>query len=55
MSAPNQVGREVLLAIQGQLLNRFGGLAGVRVEGLLDSAINNRSAFMLMEGRLFSS
>jgi len=40
MSEPNWVGREVLLAIQGELLNRFGGLAGVRDEGLLDSAIN---------------
>ena len=40
MSEPNWVGREVLLAIQGELLNRFGGLAGDRDEGLLDSAIN---------------
>jgi death-on-curing protein len=40
MNEPNWVGREVLLAIQGELLNRFGGLAGIRDEGLLDSAIN---------------
>jgi death-on-curing protein len=40
MSEPNWVDREVLLAIQGELLNRFGGLAGIRDEGLLDSAIN---------------
>ena len=40
MNDPNWVRREVLLAIQGELLNRFGGLAGIRDEGLLDSAIN---------------
>ena len=40
MSEPNWVGREVLLAIQGELLNRFGGLAGIRDEGHLDFAIN---------------
>ena len=40
MNDPNWVRREVLLAIQGELLNRFGGLSGIRDEGLLDSAIN---------------
>ena len=40
MNEPHWPGREVLLAIQGELLNRFGGLAGIRDEGLLDSAIN---------------
>ena len=40
MNEPNWLGREVLIAIQGELLNRFGGLAGIRDEGLLDSAIN---------------
>lgn len=40
MNEPNWFGREVLLAIQSELLNRFGGLAGIRDEGLLDSAIN---------------
>jgi death-on-curing protein len=40
MNAPNWVDRQVLLAIQSELLNRFGGLAGIRDEGLLDSAIN---------------
>lgn len=40
MNEPNWLAREVLLAIQGELLNRFGGLAGIRDEGLLDSAIN---------------
>lgn len=40
MNEPNWMDREVLLAIQSELLNRFGGLAGIRDEGLLDSAIN---------------
>jgi death-on-curing protein len=40
MNEPNWVDRQVLLAIQSELLNRFGGLAGIRDEGLLDSAIN---------------
>ncbi len=40
MNEPHWPGREVLLAIQGELLNRFGGLAGIRDERLLDSAIN---------------
>ncbi len=40
MNEPNWVDRLVLIAIQSELLNRFGGLAGIRDEGLLDSAIN---------------
>ncbi len=40
MNEPNWLGHEVLIAIQGELLNRFGGLTGIRDEGLLDSAIN---------------
>ena len=40
MNEPNWLAREVVLAIQGELLNRFGGLAGIRDEGLMDSAIN---------------
>jgi death-on-curing protein len=40
VNEPNWLGREVLIAIQGELLNRFGGLTGIRDEGLLDSAIN---------------
>ena len=40
MNEPNWVDRQVLIAIQNELLNRFGGLAGIRDEGLLDSAIN---------------
>jgi death on curing protein len=40
VNEPNWLASEVLLAIQGELLNRFGGLAGIRDEGLMDSAIN---------------
>ncbi len=40
MSEPNWIERPVLLAVQTELLDRFGGLSGIRDEGLLDSAIN---------------
>jgi death-on-curing protein len=40
MNEPFWLSREVVLAIQGKLLARFGGLDGVRDEGLLDSALN---------------
>jgi len=40
MSEPNWIERPVLLAVQTELLDRFGGLSGIRNEGLLDSAIN---------------
>jgi len=40
MSEPSWLTHEVVLAIQGELLARFGGLAGIRDEGLLDSALN---------------
>lgn len=39
MNEPVWITREVLLATQESLLQRFGGLAGVRDEGLLDSAL----------------
>jgi death-on-curing protein len=39
VTEPNWIERPVLLAVQTELLNRFGGLAGIRDEGLLDSAI----------------
>lgn len=39
MNEPIWIERPVLLAVQTELLNRFGGLAGIRDEGLLDSAI----------------
>lgn len=39
MKEPFWLTREIILAIQGQLLARFGGLDGLRDEGLLDSAL----------------
>lgn len=40
MSEPFWLTRESVLAIQGELLARFGGLAGIRDEGLLEFALN---------------
>jgi death on curing protein len=39
MSGPVWLSKEVVLATQDELLERFGGLAGIRDEGLLDSAL----------------
>lgn len=39
MNEPVWLNKEVVRAIQGQLLARFGGLDGIRDEGLLDSAL----------------
>ena len=39
MKEPIWLTREIILAIQGELLARFGGLEGLRDEGLLDSAL----------------
>jgi len=36
---PTWIPREVVLAMHGELLARFGGLAGVRDDGLLESAL----------------
>jgi len=40
MSEPVWLDREILLAIQDELLARFGGLAGMREDGLLGSALD---------------
>jgi death-on-curing protein len=40
MKEPQWVMRETVLALQEQLLAEFGGLSGLRDEGLLDSALN---------------
>ena len=40
MKAPQWVLSQTVLAIQETLLAEFGGLGGVRDEGLLDSALN---------------
>ena len=39
MKEPVWLNREIMLAIQGELLARFGGLDGIRDGGLLDSAL----------------
>lgn len=39
MTEPFWLDRAIILAIQGELLARFGGLEGIRDEGLLDSAL----------------
>ena len=39
MKEPCWLTREIILAIQSALLARFGGLEGVRDEGLLESAL----------------
>ena len=39
MSEPVWLTREIILAIQNELLARFGGLDGIRDGGLLDSAL----------------
>lgn len=39
MTEPIWVTREVVLSTQDELLSRFGGLSGIRDEGLLDSAL----------------
>lgn len=40
MKEPIWITAEVILAVQEDLLARFGGLEGLRDEGLLDSALN---------------
>lgn len=40
MKEPLWLTAEVVLAVQVELLARFGGLGGLRDEGLLDSALN---------------
>lgn len=40
MTEPNWITKEECLAFHAQLLARFGGLNGMRDEGLLESALN---------------
>ncbi len=39
MNEPVWITREIMLAIQASLIARFGGLGGMRDDGLLDSAL----------------
>ena len=55
MKEPVWLTREVVLAVQEELLGRFGGLPGVRDEGLLDSAVNRpRQLFAYGEPDLYA-
>ena len=40
MKEPLWLSRNVMLSTHAELLSRFGGLSGIRDEGLLDSAMN---------------
>lgn len=40
MKEPRWISREVILATQAELLERFGGLEGIREESLLESALH---------------
>ena len=40
MKEPNWIAKEECLVFHGELLARFGGLEGIRDEGLLESALN---------------
>lgn len=40
MTEPVWLTREVVFAVHEELLERFGGLSGIRDEGLLESALN---------------
>jgi death-on-curing protein len=40
MNEPNWITKDILLSVHAELLNRFGGLSGIRDGGLLDSALN---------------
>lgn len=54
MKEPRWISAEVVLAVQEELLARFGGLAGLRDEGLLDSALNRpQHLFAYEETTLF--
>lgn len=40
MKEPYWLNKEGILAIHGELLARFGGMSGIRDEGMLESALN---------------
>jgi death on curing protein len=55
MNEPVWITREVILATQEKLLERFGGLAGIRDEGMLDSDLDRpRNRFSFGETSLFT-
>ena len=50
MKEPIWITKEAVLAIQARLLSQFGGLPGLRDEGLLESALN-RPQHLLTYGK----
>ena len=55
MNEPTWITRTVILAVQEELLGRFGGLAGIRDDTLLESALARpRQAFAYGEQGLFN-
>ena len=55
MNPPRWISAEVVLAVQEELLASFGGLDGLRDEGLLDSALGRpQHLFAYGETTLFS-
>ncbi len=55
MKEPVGITREVVLSTQEELLSRFGGLPGIRDEGLLDSALHRpRQLFAYEKPDLFA-
>ena len=40
MTEPHWLSKEIIISVHDALLARFGGLRGIRDEGMLDSAIN---------------
>jgi death-on-curing protein len=54
MNEPTWITKEILITVHAELLNRFGGLSGIRDEGLLDSALNRpKHLFSLSRPTLF--
>ena len=54
MKEPQWILRETVLAMQERLLAEFGGLSGIRDEGLLESALNRpRHRFLYGKPTLF--
>ena len=54
MKEPQWVLRETVLALQERLLAEFGGITGLRDEGLLESALNRpRHRFLYEKPNLF--
>jgi death on curing protein len=51
MREPNWISKEIILAVHNELLARFGGLSGVRDEGLMESALHKPEHLFYYENR----